>query len=153
MREPLYALRFRYVKPAKTLIKTEQKLAEIFLYTPGSPRSNRKNGKLKSSLALSARVPVNIFRRFLIETGWEEKNGLLLTSREEPYYRAVVLAAILQCTRDRYLMEEMCRVVRDMPYVDLKFWSRVFIQAFENRNWRRDLYKPVRALKKVYEYV
>jgi len=154
MVEPLYVLRFKYVKPAKTLIKLEQKLVQIFLYTPNSPkRRTKKNKKSRSSLVLSARVPIKIFKNFLLETGWEERDGVFFTSKEEPYYRAIVLAAILQCTRDRSLMDEMYRLVRDMPYVDLKFWSKVFIQTFEERNWRRDLYKPVHALKEVYGYV
>nr|MDO8081703.1 hypothetical protein [Candidatus Freyarchaeota archaeon] len=74
-------------------------------------------------------------------------------SKEESYYRAIILSAILQCTRDKYVMDEMYKLVRNMPYVDLKFWSKVFIEAFGGRKWRRDLYKPVRALKEVYGYV
>jgi hypothetical protein len=151
MPEPLYILRFRYVKPAKTLIKMEQKLAQIFLYTPASSKKNRIGNK-SASPVLSARVPFKIFRNFLLESGWEEKDGILFTSREEPYYRAIIFAAVLQCTRDKYLMDEMYTLVKNLPYVDIKFWSKVFIEAFENRNWRRDLYKPVRAMKEVYKY-
>lgn len=153
MEEPLYALRFRYVKPVKTIIKIDQKLAQIFLYTPNSPEmKNRKKSQEINLLVLKARIPFKIFKYFLLETNWKEKDGIFFVSKEESYYRAVILAAILQCTRDRYTMDEMFRLVRDMPYIDLKFWSKVFIQAFEVRNWRRDLYKPVHALKEVYGY-
>ena len=64
-----------------------------------------------------------------------------------------MLAAILQCTKDRHTMEEMSILVRNMPFIDLKFWNNTFVRFYENRNWRRDLYKPVRALKEVYGYV
>jgi len=148
--EPLYAVRFKYVKPAKTLTKIEQKLAQIFLYTPNSPKRNQ--GKKSRALMLSARVPFKIFSQFLFSSGWQEKDGVLFSSKEEAYYRAIVLAALLQCTRERYKMDEMCRLVDNIPYIDLKFWSNVFINAFENRNQRRDLYRPVRALKEVYGY-
>lgn len=150
MEEPLYALRFKYVKPAKTLIKIEQKLAEVSLYTASSPK--KKRNKKSRTLMLSARVPFKIFSQFLSSSGWQEKDGILFSSKEEAYYRAIVLAALLQCTRERYKMDEMCRLVGNIPYIDLKFWSNVFINAFENRNRRRDLYKPVRALKEVYGY-
>ena len=149
MEEPLYALRFRYIKPTKTLIRTEQKLAEISLYTQNPRRRKNKKSKI---LMLSARVPFRIFKQFLFSSGWQEKDGVLFTSREEAYYKAIVLAAVLQCTREKYKMDDMCRLVSNIPYVDLKFWSSVFINAFEKRNWRRDLYKPVRALKEVYGY-
>ncbi len=152
MAEPLYVLRFRYVKPAKTLIKLEQKLAQIFLYTPNSSEKKRKRNK-RSSPVLNARVPLKIFRNFLLETGWDEKDGIFFTSKEEPYYRAIVFASVLQCTRNRHSMDEMYTLVKNMPYIDIKFWSKVFIEAFESRNRRRDLYKPVRALKEVYGYV
>jgi len=148
--EPLYVLRFKYVKPAKTLIKIEQKLAEVSLYTASSP--NKKGNKKSKVLMLSARVPFKIFSQFLSSSGWQEKDGVLFSSKEEAYYRAIVLAALLQCTRERYKMDEMCRLVNNIPYIDLKFWSNVFINAFENRNRRRDLYRPVRALKEVYGY-
>lgn len=150
MEEPLYALRFKYVKRAKTLIKIEQKLAEVSLYTASSPK--KKGNKKSKVLMLSARVPFKIFSQFLSSSGWREKDGILFSSKEEAYYRAIVLAALLQCTRERYKMDEMCRLVGNIPYIDLKFWSNVFINAFENRNRRRDLYKPVRALKEVYGY-
>ncbi|HDI10153.1 MAG TPA: hypothetical protein ENF65_00210 [Euryarchaeota archaeon] len=140
-----YAIYFGREAKVKRIIRERHKIISFYLYVPGS----ENNGPWRGLVTMKARVPESLFRNFLLEEGWKEERERCYTTRStELYYRAVIYASLLQCTRRERVPKDL---IRKLPYLHLKFWGEIFSSSYSNRGWRRDLYRPVKAFREVYK--
>lgn len=109
----------------------------------------RKPKAIRSDIVLRARVIEKSFIRFLNRIGFEKKDNEYYTEDSERFYRAMIYAALVQCTKK----DSWGDLVDDLPYIDVKYWASILQKYYELRGWRRDLYKPVRAFREVYSHV
>jgi hypothetical protein len=139
-----YVVRLTYAKKMKRgPLQYDAKIANFFARYPQKGTDTVFYG----DVVLRARVIEKTFKKFLMAQGFKLKDGLYITTDSEKFYRAIVYASLMQCTRH----DAGWDLVENLPYIHVKYWSSVLSEYYMRRGWRKDLYRPVKAFREVYE--
>ena len=138
-----YLIRLNYAKKMK--ISRAYYPAKIAVFYTLYPQKKKSN-EIKSEIVLRARVIERVFIKYLRRLGFKKEGGEYYTTDSELFYRAMIYATLLQCTKD----DAWGDIVEDLPYIAIKYWAATLQDFYSKRGWRRDLYKPIRAFREVY---
>ena len=138
-----YLVRLNYAKKMKIgPVFYKAKMAIFYTMYPQKKKSN----EIKSEIVLRARVLEKSFVKYMRRLGFKREDGDYYTTDSEMFYRAMIYATLLQCTKN----DSWGDLVEDLPYIDVKYWASMLQSFYSKRGWRRDLYRPMHAFREVY---
>lgn len=138
-----YLIRLNYAKKMK--IGNALYPAKIAVFYTLYPQKKKSN-EIRSEVVLRARVLEKSFVKYLRRLGFKKEDGDYYSTDSEIFYRAMIYATLLQCTKD----DSWGDLVEELPYIAVKYWASTLQEFYLKRRWRRDLYKPIRAFREVY---